>query len=246
MIYLYEDSFNSLLNLINYLLKNKIKPSNIKNEYYVPNLLEKTYYIKLDYDNDLEDRIINKIGNYAFMTICHVYLSSDKNKEMLIYDFLLNSLKYKDKIMFMRNIDSVSKCLKISRYVTTEAHRLKGFVRFRELDNNVLYAEVEPENNVLLMLSNHFKNRLKNEYWIIKDKKRNIISVYNKNKFYIVSTDDFDIKVDIESDYYEDMWKAFYKTIGIKERKNDRCRMNFMPKKYWKYMLEVCDEENSK
>ena len=37
-------------------------------------------------------------------------------------------------------------------------------------------------------------------------------------------------------------WKDFYKTIGIKERKNDRCRMNFMPKKYWKYILEMSDE----
>ena len=37
------------------------------------------------------------------------------------------------------------------------------------------------------------------------------------------------------------MWKTFYNTIGIEERKNNRCRMNFMPKKYWKYILEVGD-----
>ena len=39
----------------------------------------------------------------------------------------------------------------------------------------------------------------------------------------------------------ETMWKTFYNTIGIEERKNNRCRMNFMPKKYWKYILEVGD-----
>ena len=48
--------------------------------------------------------------------------------------------------------------------------------------------------------------------------------------------------LDIKTDEIEDLWKSFYNTIGIKERKNDRCRMNFMPKKYWKYILEVSDE----
>ena len=40
----------------------------------------------------------------------------------------------------------------------------------------------------------------------------------------------------------ESLWKVFYKTIGIDARRNDRCRRNFMPKKYWKYILEVEDE----
>ena len=31
----------------------------------------------------------------------------------------------------------------------------------------------------------------------------------------------------------------FFKTISIKERKNPRCQMQFMPKKYWKNLLEV-------
>ena len=34
----------------------------------------------------------------------------------------------------------------------------------------------------------------------------------------------------------------FHKTIGIKERENRRCQQNFMPKKYWKNMLEMENE----
>ena len=111
--------------------------------------------------------------------------------------------------------------------------------------NNILYAEIAPENNVLILLSKHFKERLKNEYWIIKDTKREILSIYDKNNFYLVNTSDFNIKelvLSDEEETFENLWKTFYKTIGIKERKNDRCRMNFMPKKYWKYILEVSDE----
>ena len=245
MIYLYDGTFDSLLNLINYLFRNKIKPLNIKDSFYVPSLLEKTYYPTLKLDIKLSSRIIDKIGYKAFMTICHTYLSNDENKELYIYDFLLNSLKYKTNIIYMRNLDSVNKCLKLSSYVTREAHRLKGFVRFHSLDNGALCAFIEPENDVLIMLSNHFKNRLRNEYWIIVDKKRKILSYYDKNNFYIMNEDMFNYKLELKEDNIEDLWKEFYKTIGIKERKNDRCRMNFMPKKYWKYIVEVKNEKNN-
>lgn len=245
MIYLYDDTFDGLLNLINYLFKNKIVPLNIKESNYIPNLLEKIFYPTLDKDDKLINRIIEKIGNSSFMTICHVYLSSYKEKEILIYNFLFNALKYKKNIIYMRNIESVSTCLKISKYVTHEAHKFKGFVRFKELNKGVLCATIEPENNILIMLSNHFKNRLKNENWIIIDKKRHMLSYYDKNNFYIVEEDLYKLNLNYKEDEYEDLWKSFYKTVGIKERKNNRCRMNFMPKKYWKYIVEVSDEKSS-
>ena len=87
--------------------------------------------------------------------------------------------------------------------------------------------------------------KLNQKYWIIKDKKREIISIYNKKDFYILDCKQFDILNVIDSDNeleIEDLWKLFYKTIGISMRKNDKCRMNFMPKKYWKNIVEVSDE----
>ena len=42
---------------------------------------------------------------------------------------------------------------------------------------------------------------------------------------------------DFSDNNYEELWKLFYENIGIKERKNEKCRNNFMPKKYWKYIL---------
>jgi len=40
----------------------------------------------------------------------------------------------------------------------------------------------------------------------------------------------------------EDLWKTFFQTIAIEERKNERCQKSFMPKKYWKYMIEMEDK----
>lgn len=243
-IYIYNN-FYDLLDLINILINDNIKPFNIKPNNYSPTLFENIINLDLNSNESIIDTIVKKIGYINFNIIYKVYLSEHDNKELIIYYYYKNSLKYKENTFYMRNLKCVSTSLKIAKYVGSEAHKLKGFVRFIELKNKVLYATIEPTNNVLELLSNHFKKRLKNEYWIIEDKKRNIISLYDKKDYIIIDSNDFKISTNELSNNelnIENLWKDFYKTIGIKSRKNERCRMNFMPKKYWKYMIEMSDE----
>jgi len=42
-----------------------------------------------------------------------------------------------------------------------------------------------------------------------------------------------------EEQYYQNLWNCFYHAIGIKERKNAKLRMQFMPKKYWQDLTEL-------
>lgn len=244
-IYLYNKDFISLLNLIKYLLTNKILPNNIKDISYQPNLFEETLNLEITQDDKVIQEIISATSLNIFNTIYNVFLSNEKNKELLIFYFLIHSLKHKNKIFYMRNIKSVQEALRVSRYVGHETHKMKGFLRFRELKGKVLYAEIAPENNILFFVSKHFKNRLKNELWIIEDTKRNLISIYNRRDFTIVSSKDFVLlekELSETEENIEELWNNFYKTIAIKERTNSRCRMSFMPKKYWKYITEMRDE----
>ncbi len=239
LIYLYDGTFLNLISLINHLLKFKIKPLNICDENkYISSLLEEPVRLELE-----QVKISNmKISSNTLKTIYYVFLSEEENKELIIYYFWLNSLKYQNKIFYMRNLKCVSSALKISKYVNNENHKLKGFLRFREINNHILYAEISPTNNVLELLSKHFAKRLKNEYWIIYDIGRNRYSIYDKKRYYIVSKDNINldnIKLDKEEKDIENLWLTFFETIGIEERKNKRCQMNFMPKKYWKYMIEM-------
>lgn len=244
-VYLYNGDFLYLLSLIKYLYNFKIKPDNIKDNSFSPSLFDNTINLNINVDDNIIDSFIESIGANNFKIIFYTFLSNNINKDLIIYYFYLNALKYKDNIIYMRNLKCVSESLKIAKYVKHEAHKYKGFVRFKELENNVLYAEIEPTNDVLYIISKHFELRLKNEYWIIKDMKRNKLSVYDKNNFFIISGDNFKLfnnNLSEEELDTEKLWKEFYKTIGIETRKNDRCRMNFMPKKYWKYIIEMSDE----
>ena len=244
-IYLYDGSLINLLNLIKYLYKNKMIPHNIKIFDYQPNLLEEVVLIDFPNDENIINDILKSLGSNILNTIYYLYISNEENKELLIFYFFGYSLKYKNKVFYMRNINCISKSLKVAHYVTRENHKFKGFLRFKELQNKILYAEMEPENDIILLLSKHFAKRLKNEYWIIKDVRRDTYSIYDKIEFRLVNGEEFTLNnngFSNSEEMIQSLWKTFYKTIGISERKNERCRMNFMPKKYWKYILEVSDE----
>lgn len=238
-VYLYDSKYSSLIALVIELLKKRIVPFNIKsNDEYEISLLEETIFLEvdkknLDYFYKLPKRVIREVY--------YLFLSDHKDKELLIYEFLKNAFKYKEKVFEYRNIDAVNETIKVSKYVGSEAHKYKGFVRFKCIENKFYYAEIEPNNNIIGILARHFKERLKTEPWMIHDIKRNIYAFYDLKK---VSYLKGDVELEINfkgEENYEDLWKTFFKTIAIKERKNPRCQMNFVPKRYWNHMLEMED-----
>ncbi len=242
-VYIYNDTFLSLLALSRELYKLNIRPFAIKNTKYSLSLLDNSILLEQN-ELNIISYFLKIVSKDILKTCYYVFLSKDENKELIIFYFLLNAIKYSNKVYYMRNLNCVVKALQISNRVSRELHKFKGFTRFKEFKNGVLYAEIEPDNDILYLLSIHFSKRFKNEVWIINDKRRKMLSFYDKKKFDIIS----DTKVSIDSDNFsqeegniEELWKTFYNNIGIKERKNDRCRMNFMPKKYWKNILEVED-----
>ena len=233
-VFLYDKTFPNLLSLIKYLIDNKIKPDNICKEDYTNISL---------FDEPINLKIKNKyvsLNKEVLNIVYKVFLSNDLNKELIIYYFILNSYKYKD-ILLRRNLKCVVKALDISKYVSRETHRFKGFTRFKDY-GTFLYADINPTNNILPLLMNHFNKRLQNEYFIIKDVNRNLLGIYDKNKYYLVDGNNYKVNISKENDNITDLWKVFFSSIAIKERTNLRNQMNLMPKKYWKYIIEMSDK----
>ncbi len=238
--YLYDGSIKGFLSVVYDCIKLKIIPRDIKSENnYKDNLLEIPIYIKTDENKfNFIFNQLKSISNIAIYKVYTSFLSENINKDIIIFKYILYILKYGNKFNFMKNNEYLIKINDISAKVSKETHRMKGFLRFKEIYNNILYAKIEPENNIIEVLAKHFKERMKNEFWIIEDKKRSISAIYNKKDYILLSTKD--IKIDRNNEeIYEKLWKNYYKNISIKERKNLRCQMNFMPKKYWKNLVEM-------
>lgn len=242
-IYLYDGSFSSLMSLIIVLINLKKEPVNIISEKnYIPNLLDECINLKINNKKEKINYLINKTSKKILITCYYSYLSTSNNKEMLIYDFIKNACVYKDTIFYRRNINCVNEILKMRKRVSMESHHMKGFLRFKKMKNNFYYAKINPTNNVIYLITNHFKERLKNEYFVINDVNRGIFVFYDKNKITYLNKEDIvklNLDLDKDEENIEDLWISFFKTVSIKERKNLKCQMNHMPKKYWDYIIEM-------
>ena len=99
---------------------------------------------------------------------------------------------------------------------------------------------IHPDNNIIEPLGHHFIKRLPTQNFIIHDKNRNICFLYNTPEYKIIDSSNLTIPdITEEEQKYQELWKLFFKTIAIQERKNARCQMQFMPKKYWQDLIEM-------
>ena len=124
-----------------------------------------------------------------------------------------------------------------------EAQKYLGFVRFSQITQNLLISNIEPTTNVLPIIGKHFKNRLSNENWIIRDTKRNSALIYLKQtkNLELVNLKDKGIiipKFSTEDVNIKELWKTYFDTMGIEERKNSKLQRSFVPLKHRKHLPE--------
>ena len=96
---LYDGTFINLLTTIKYLLKEKIKPTNIVEEgTYFPTIFDTIYKPNIENNPIIIKEIINISSKQILKIIYYIYLSNNENKELIIYYFVLNTFIYKKKL----------------------------------------------------------------------------------------------------------------------------------------------------
>jgi probable DNA metabolism protein len=242
----YEDSFEGFLCAIYYAFysKDEITSITTDNDFDV-DMLTKVKYVKTDIAKykKVKDAIVSKVDPLALNKIYKLYLSNYKNKGLLCFKYLKLAFKLGTNIHKHLYINEVREVDLIERRVSLEAHRFTGFVRFSLINNKFLYSSIDPDNNILELISPHFRNRFSNEYWIIHDVKRNIASVYNKLSLEITEMNN-DIYNSLKdyNDEFEDLWRNYFKSTSINERTNLKLQKRSMPKRYWNNLTEVKDK----
>lgn len=239
---LYDGSFYGLLTIVFDCFYNKTLPAKIcSRDCYVNNFLDDVYYIDTDEikSQRVFDGMYAHVGYDAVYNSFYAFLSNDIHKEMDILKYLCDGFEVGPKINQRLTISYVSNVMAMRKRALSECHRLKGLLRFVETKEHLFYASIHPDNNILEPLGHHFMRRLPTQDFIIHDKNRNLCFLYHDDKYEIVD-DHYFVMPDISSEeqQYQNLWRAFFDTISIKERKNPRCQMQFMPKKYWKDLIE--------
>lgn len=248
-VYLYDGTFEGLLTIVFdcYIAKTiplKIYPINTYNHNFIDNILE----IKTNFEKS--QRVFNGIErNISYKTLYNAYnafLCSNNQKEIDILKYLLLGFKIGSHVNNMLSIDYVFKVQAMQKKAFGECHRLKGLLRFKRLYNDIYYSSIHPDNNILEPLGQHFIQRLPTQKFIIHDKNRELYFLYNTKDYKILDSIELSLPEYSKSEnYYQELWKAFFKTISIKERTNLKLQMQYMPKKYWEDLVENPEEKNN-
>ena len=243
-IYLYDGSFEGLLTAIFYAYKEKNDLDIVIRSKFVKNFIN--HEIVIERDDEIFKRVYEsikyKLSQNTLKNVYYLYLSGVQGSEKLIYDYLKLCYKYGDKINLAKNNDIICYVDKLYRRISLEAHRFEGFVRFKEVGEKIFYSEIEPDYNILPLIMWHFAERFSDQHFVIHDTKREMAIVYDTNEVYIRELlKEYRDKISSHSkeDGFENLFKVFYDSINIKERYNPKQRNSYMPKRYWKNLIEL-------
>lgn len=191
--------------------------------------------------------ILKKTSAQAAHMLYRCFLSEQVGIEMLIYTFIKKAMASAENIEENFADPIVLKLQQINKQMGREVHRMHAFVRFQRTQDDLYYAVIEPDFNVLPLIGAHFEKRYAAQNWVIYDSKRHYGIYYNQEKIEFVTFDvdnhrklqqlSQDILQTEETDYQE-LWKDYFTSVNIPERRNMKLHLQHVPKRYWKYLTE--------
>jgi len=170
IIYLYDGSFEGLLTAVfDAYEKTEIPDEIVYDKKFNTPLFFTPHEVLTDPEkaSRVAVKIAEKMGHYSLQTIIYCYLSEMSKTENAIFHYIKHGLNLGESVNSYLTDSNVATVLNLSKKVLSEAHRLKGLVRFTQIED-ILYAPVSPDFNVTSLLAEHFIKRLSGEKWILK------------------------------------------------------------------------------
>lgn len=215
-----------------------------KNENYQLFTMDEVSATDMEKSIKVARTIQRNFGMESYYALLRVAFSTAEDKAQVIFKTIKYGLEGRKTTDLLDNLQNstIFRVFEINRMVNNEASRYVEFSRFEELENGVLFAEIAPENYVLPLLAEHFTNRLKNENFIIYDRKHKASLVYKKGKQWELFQNMELQKEKLEFAKCEEnikkLWQSFFCAISIEERRNTQLQKQLLPLKFRKFMTE--------
>lgn len=182
--------------------------------------------------------ICDRISRRAFRHSFRAFLSEREGAERHIYGYLSLGWEMGAEVDACLGDGHVHAVHGMSRATGREAHRMHGFLRFRQLEGGLYYAPMEPECDVLCLVTRHFLGRMRDQDWMIHDRVRGKSALCRRGVLSYLDVPGFDPLLSGEEGFYQGLWRDYFKTIAVAERLNPRLQKSCMPMKYWSILTE--------
>ncbi len=193
------------------------------------------------------EKVVKKIQTHmsqeAYLRLYRTALHKRSDRADWILRFIALGLKYGKQVVRMLQNPVVSEIFRMDGNVAREAHAFVEFARFEQLATGIYYGRIGPEHQVLELVARHFADRFPDMNWVLHDELHRSVAVHSERGEWVVKervTDEEMERLLAQriTDVYIDLWKVFFETIAIEERKNEKCQKNMLPLRYRKYMAE--------
>lgn len=193
--------------------------------------------------NGLEQRLSRNALNQLYKT----FLSEKAAIENVLLAYIQYAFNNISTIEYNYSNDAVLTVTQTAKIVHREKHRMEAFIRFQLTKDELYYAVIEPDFNVLPLVKKHFYDRYADQQWLIYDSKRKYGLYYDKQKVITVSMS-FDEEVgagknirhiyDEKEELYQKLWQQYFSSVNIVAGKNMKLHIRHMPKRYWRFLTE--------
>ena len=258
-IILYEPSFEGWLSAVFYVYANKLQNDMAlkltAQDCYVPSLIAQATNVVTDAEQ--AERVLVKLntllGRSGMRNILWGFLSEKDDIGTTLFRVVKYAIDYPNRQIMqdLGNLD-VLELVQTVKSVGREKHRMEAFVRFEHTTDDIYFARVEPDFNVLPLIGEHFRQRYQDQHWAIYDLTRGYGIYYDKSTSTptrpaalqtITDLDDAVLRnpASIHSpdeQRYQQFWQGYFTNVNIKERKNPKLHKQYLPQRYWKYLSE--------
>lgn len=249
-LYTYDGTFEGLLTIVFEAYERKVWPHSIEQKHLAqPDMFGETIHVVTDEQkvSRVWKGLEKKLSSSALTALYHTFLWEQPGFEMLIFDYIKLAFSSTESIEHNYAAACVLKVQQAAKQMFREKHRMEAFVRFQKTKDDVYFATISPDFNVLPLIIKHFENRYADQQWVIYDLTRGYGAYYNLNNTELISleTDAKTLKgrgqaavfADDEVDYQR-LWQTYFDHVNIPERKNPKLHLRHIPKRYWKYLSE--------
>ena len=249
-IVIYDGSFEGLMTAVFEIYEYKIVQPNIVNSNKeTGSLFGKVHEVQTNKDKTARvfKKLKDKLTPNAFSNLYKTFLSEIKDIENLLYRYIAYMLSSKASVENDYSNADVLALQQLSRKVHREKHRMEAFVRFQLTQDQLYFCIIQPDYNVLPLISNHFEKRYADQRWLIYDSRRKYGIYYDLEKVEEVAMsfeNDLNDKATLKSicdekeELYQKLWCIYFGNINITARKNMKLHIQHMPKRYWRYLTE--------
>jgi probable DNA metabolism protein len=247
---LYDGSFEGLLCALFDVYEYKFSDASICTaEKFNGNIFQKVHVANDDpkHSERVWKGLAQKLTPEALKALYRAFLSELEGMENTILQYVQYVFGHAESVEKDFSHPAVITITQTAKKVWREKHRMEAFVRFQKTGDDLFYAIIEPDYNVLPLIANHFQSRYADQQWMIYDARRKTGIFYDLKSVENVKIDFSDAVnngKEVAAVYsgdekvYQQLWQTYFKSVNIAARKNTKLHIQHMPKRYWKYLVE--------